>query len=303
MTFLEDESKRLETQLHVVEEARDVAVARLGEKTLETHEDAFVEEKLRSSEPGARRASLPSQRRSSASELKKPRQRSASVSMAMVKAAEEGAAEHGRNDEAYSAAAKDRVKEFLTETEHVRLLGRNADRAADELAKLDEAFSQRLTNVIAVVEAIDEIDDDEDGGVDLEDMGYEEIRRLKRSNLEAEVLCLREVAAARSESVAHGNARRVDFRELDSLVGGIEAASALERQERLKLQERLAAASTAAAVDAKRVCELERELARARGQSAPEPDDVSAVPSRAPSPVTAPRVLEAPPTPVNARRS
>ena len=161
-------------------------------------------------------------------------------------------------DTQYSAEAKTRVEDFLTKMEHVRLVVQNQDRITSEVASLESRASQRLLDVAAAIDADDDERDECD--VDLDDLGYDDVRTLGRSQVEAEVLCLRERVAAQTEAIATASSHKFNMDELDGVIGDIEASHAMERQERLKLQERLAALTKIGDLDRSRIAALEDDL-------------------------------------------
>ncbi|KAK7253827.1 hypothetical protein SO694_00002760 [Aureococcus anophagefferens] len=220
--------------------------------------DARVEGLVRDDErstpkaKGARRASAVNVKAASG------RNRSASISLAMMKATEETLGASVKVDTQYSAEAKTRVEDFLTKMEHVRLVVQNQDRITSEVASLESRASQRLLDVAAAIDADDDERDECD--VDLDDLGYDDVRTLGRSQVEAEVLCLRERVAAQTEAIATASSHKFNMDELDGVIGDIEASHAMERQERLKLQERLAALTKIGDLDRSRIASLEDDL-------------------------------------------
>ena len=83
---------------------------------------------------------------------------------------------------------------------------------------------------------------------------------LVERKVEAEVLCLRERVAAQTEAIATASSHKFNMDELDGVIGDIEASHAMERQERLKLQERLAALTKIGDLDRSRIAALEDDL-------------------------------------------
>ncbi|KAH8069194.1 hypothetical protein JL721_6012 [Aureococcus anophagefferens] len=123
---------------------------------------------------GARRASAVNVKAASG------RNRSASISLAMMKATEE----------TLGASVK------------------NQDRITSEVASLESRASQRLLDVAAAIDADDDERDECD--VDLDDLGYDDVRTLGRSQVEAEVLCLRERVAAQTEAIATASSHKLE---------------------------------------------------------------------------------------------
>jgi len=104
--------------------------------------------------------------------------------------------------------------------EHVRLVVQNQDRITSEVASLESRASQRLLDVAAAIDADDDERDECD--VDLDDLGYDDVRTLGRSQVEAEVLCLRERVAAQTEAIATASSHKFNMDELDGVIGDIQ---------------------------------------------------------------------------------